>query len=61
MRSCNLGTLESFARLPMRETVVRSSVNVGDIENVNVGAGEVNCGGVIVICKIFSVFSDVTR
>jgi len=47
IRSCSLGTLASFARLPMRETVVRSRVNVGDMAKVSVGAGEFCSGGVM--------------
>lgn len=36
----------------MRDIVVRSRVNVGDMENVNVGAGEVCIGGVMVTCRV---------
>jgi len=47
MSSCNLGTLASFALLPISDVVVRSSVKSGDMENVTTGAMEV--GGVMMI------------
>jgi len=50
--SCNFGTLASFARLPMREVVVRSSSKLGEMRIVNEGVGEVEQGGIIVIWKV---------
>lgn len=48
--SCSLGTSASFARLPRREVVFRSSVNdLGRLRDI-VGAGDVGEGGVIVAC-----------
>lgn len=49
MSSCNFGTLASFARLPIKEVVVRSRVKTGGILIVIVGATEVVSGGVTTI------------
>lgn len=43
--SCNLGTLASFARLPISDVVVRSRTKFGAIVNVRTGATEVGEGG----------------
>jgi len=47
MSSCNLGTLASFALLPIREVVDRSSSKSGAMLSVRTGAGEPGAGGVI--------------
>jgi len=49
MSSCNFGTLASFARLPMSDVVVRSSVKSGSMPMVSTGTGEVGVGGVIMM------------
>ena len=51
MSSCNFGTLASFARLPIRDVVVRSSVKSGGMLMVRTGTTEVGVGGVITICN----------
>ena len=44
--SWSFGTSSSFARLPMRDLVSRSSVNVGGNDIVNVGFADSGSGGV---------------
>jgi len=51
MSSCNFGTLASFARLPMSDVVVRSSVKSGGMLMVSMGVVEPGVGGVMTICK----------
>ena len=46
-----MGTLASFARLPIKEVVVRSSTKVGEIVNVTTG-GEEDGGGVCTVIYI---------